>query len=31
MKFLAVRRVGLMTHREFCVNCPFLYHLTGVG
>ncbi len=31
MKFLAVHWVGLMTHREYCVDCPFPYHMTGVG
>jgi hypothetical protein len=25
-----VRRAGLMTHCECCVDCLFLYHVTGV-
>ncbi len=31
MKFVAVHRVGMMTHRECCVDHPFPYHVTGVG
>jgi hypothetical protein len=31
MKFLAVRQVSLMTHRQCCVDRAFLYHVTGVG
>ncbi len=31
MKFVAVGRIGLMTHHECCIDHLFLYHVTGVG
>jgi hypothetical protein len=31
MKFLTVRLVILMTHRECCVDHPFPYHVTRIG